>query len=69
MQFRGITDYDLRVDIVHYLHTLNPTEHPEMCMKVPRPEGGPGRVYNFVTGGEKSGSYIEGAPKAEWRKL
>ena len=40
MQFRGITDFDIRVDIIHYLQTLNPQDNPEMARPGPRPEGG-----------------------------
>jgi len=54
MNFRGITDWQVRVDICHYLHELNSEDHPEMALPIPKADRGgvfgEKRMFTFVTG-------------------
>jgi len=58
MNFAGISNYQIRVDIIHYLHTLNWTNE-KLVNPPPRPQGGLKRYWNIMTGKEKDRSWHE----------
>lgn len=57
--FEGISDFQTRVDIIHYLYTLN-WDNEKLTKPAPRPEGNVfKRYWNIFTGAEKEQSWHE----------
>eukprot|EP00397_Hematodinium_sp_SG-2012_P059467 GEMP01076257.1.p2 GENE.GEMP01076257.1~~GEMP01076257.1.p2 ORF type:complete len:114 (+),score=11.91 GEMP01076257.1:338-679(+) len=67
MNFRGIKDFQMRIDIIHYLHTLC-WANKDLADPPPRPISGWQRYSNMMNG-QREKSWHKKPSMKEWGKL